>query len=154
MPRTVVGLFRDPGVVDQVVREIEVLGFARNEVRRVEEPDTFEITGVMSFPRLGFETDRGVSLRRLGATEAEAQTYLDGLRKGGAVVFATDSDEKKVQAAAEIMNRHRAVEIEEGRGPEPYVPSVAGEGRTSHETPEIAGRVAQGPQPGTSYFTW
>ncbi len=154
MPNTVIGLFRNTNVVNHVVGEIESLGFARNEVRRAEEPDTFEITGVMSFPRLDFETGLGQRLKAIGASEAEAQVYLDGLRKGGTVVFATDPDEKKVRAAAAIMNRNSAVETDEGRGPEPYLPSMSGEGRTSRETPDIAGRVAQSPQPGTSYFSW
>jgi hypothetical protein len=154
MPRTVVGLFRNSNVVDDVVREIEVLGFARSEVGRIQEPDTFEITGVMSFPRLDFEADLGRKLKRIGTTETEARVYLEGLRKGGAVVFATDPDEKKVEAAADIMNRHCATDVEEGRGPEPYMARVGGEGRTSGETRDIAGRVAQAPQPGTTYFSW
>lgn len=154
MPRTVVGLFRNPDVVDQVVREIETLGFARNEVRRLQEPDTLEITGVMSFPRLEFESTLSRRLTRIGATEAQAEVYLDGLGNGGTVLFATDPDEEKVRAAGDIMNRNCAAEIEEGRGPEPYLPRVDAAGRTSHETPNIAGRVAQGPQPGSSYFSW
>lgn len=62
MPSTAVGLFKDRDLADQVIREIEGLGFSRNEVRRVEEPHHFEVSGVMSFPRLDFETqlERGL----------------------------------------------------------------------------------------------
>jgi hypothetical protein len=67
MPKTAVGLFDKPAVVDDVVREIEALGFPRQEVRKVEEPATFEITGVMSFPRLDFEVDLKRELTRIGA---------------------------------------------------------------------------------------
>ena len=57
MPKTAVGLFGNPGLVDSVVREIEALGFPRKEVRTLTEPATFEVTGVMSFPRLDFEVE-------------------------------------------------------------------------------------------------
>ncbi len=57
MPKTAVGLFEKPELVDEVVREIEALGFPRKEVRTLTEPATFEVTGVMSFPRLDFEVD-------------------------------------------------------------------------------------------------
>lgn len=40
MPKTVVGLFENPGLVDGVVREMEALGFPRKEVRTLEEPVT------------------------------------------------------------------------------------------------------------------
>ena len=122
MPKTTVGLFADPGVVEEVVREIETLGFPRNEVRVLDEPPTFPVTGVMSFARLDFEVDLVRELTRIGATKAEAQGYVQGLRRGGELVFATGSDEK-VDMAADIMNRRGAVEIEETTGPEPHLPA-------------------------------
>ena len=98
----------------KVVREIEALGFPRKEVRTLAEPATFEVTGVMSFPRLDFEVDLIRELTKIGATKVEAQVYVDGLRRGGALVFATGSDER-VEAAADIMRRNGGVEIEEVR---------------------------------------
>ena len=74
----------------------------------------------MSFPRLDFEVDALRELTRIGATQAEAQPYVQGLRRGGALVFATGSDEK-VDAAADLMNRRGAVEIEEINGLEPQL---------------------------------
>ena len=50
MPKTAVGLFENPGLVEGVVREIEALGFPRTEVRSLKEPADFDVTGVMSFP--------------------------------------------------------------------------------------------------------
>jgi hypothetical protein len=41
---------------------------------------------VMSFPRLEFEVDLTRELTRIGATQAEAQAYVEGLRRGGALV--------------------------------------------------------------------
>ncbi len=153
MPKTAVGLFKNPGLVDDVVREIETLGFPRKEVRTLEEPANFEVTGVMSFPRLDFEVDLNRELTRIGATKAEAQAYVEGLRRGGALVFATGSDEK-VDAAADIMNRRGAVEIEETSGPEPQLPGVARESMTpARDNSVMAGRVrASGG--GTSLFVW
>ena len=72
MPKTAVGLFQHPGVVDEVVREIEALGFPRNEVRTLGEPFSFDATGVMSFPRLEFEVDLIRELKRIGATSGSA----------------------------------------------------------------------------------
>ncbi len=126
MPKTVVGLFENPGLVDDVMRDIEAHGFPRREVRRLEEPATFNVTGVMSFPRLDFENELTRELNRIGATGAQSKACLDGLRRGGALVFATAADES-VKTAAAIMNRHGAVKIAETSGPEPYLPHVARE---------------------------
>jgi hypothetical protein len=115
MPKTTVGLFESPRIVEDVVREIEALGLPRNEVRVVGEPTTFEVTGVMSFARLDFEVDLARELTRIGATKAEAEAYIEGLRRGGALVFATGSDEK-VDKAADIMNRRGAVRLRRPAG--------------------------------------
>ncbi|MEO8341380.1 MAG: hypothetical protein ABI604_17030, partial [Nitrospirota bacterium] len=126
MPKTAVGLFEKPALVDDVVSEIEALGFPRKEVRTIEEPATFDVTGVMSFPRLDFEVALIRELNRIGATQAEAQAYVEGMRRGGTLVFATGSDER-VEAATDIMNRNGAVEVEVASGSEPHLPGVARE---------------------------
>src|SRR4030095_617564 len=92
MPKTTVGLFKNPVVVQDVVRELEALGFPRNEISTLREQATFDVTGVMSFARLDFETDLIRELTRIGATKAEANAYVEGLQRGGALVFATGSD--------------------------------------------------------------
>jgi hypothetical protein len=38
MPKTAVGLFKNPDVVYEVVRDSESVGFRRNEVRTLGEP--------------------------------------------------------------------------------------------------------------------
>src|SRR5271170_5148681 len=153
MPKTVVGLFEKPGLVDDVVREIEAQGFPRKEIRTLTEPATFEVTGVMSFPRVDFEVDLSRELARIGATKAESQVYVDGLRRGGALVFATGADEQ-VDAAADIMNRHGATGIEEARGPEPQLPGVARANMTGmRNSPVLAGRIRE-PGSGAAFFVW
>jgi hypothetical protein len=153
MPKTAVGLFEKPGLVEEVVREIEVLGFPRKEVRTLTEPATFDVTGVMSFPRLDFEVDLARELTRIGATKAESQAYVEGLRRGGALVFATGSDER-VETAADVMNRRGAVEIEATNGPEPQLPGVVHENITPmRSSPVQAGRVRE-PGGGAGLFVW
>ena len=153
MPKTAVGLFENPDRLDEVVREIEALGFPRNEVRTVAEPKAFDVTGVMSFPRLDFEVDLVRSLERIGASEAGAQAYKDGLRRGGALVFATGSDEK-VSAAADVMNRSGAVKIEQDTGTEPQLPHSSRANMTPpRDSPIAIGRTLQ-PGDGVTFFTW
>jgi hypothetical protein len=153
MPNTAVGLFKNPDVVDEVVREIEALGFPRNEIRTLGEPANFDVTGVMSFPRFEFEADLTRELTRIGTTKEEAQVYVEGLRHGGALVFATGLD-KGVDAAAAIMNRRGAVEIEETCGPEPQSPGVVRESTTPIRGNLALSRRASQSGGGTCLFTW
>jgi hypothetical protein len=153
MPKTAVGLFENSGPVDDVVREIEALGFPRREVRSLNEPASFEVTGVMSFPRLEFEVDLVRELTRIGATKAEAQDYAKGLRRGGALVFATGSNEK-VDNAAETMNRRGAIEVEELVGREPNPGSVTGESVSpAQDRSSQTGRTRQAGG-GARLFVW
>ena len=153
MPKTVVGLFENSGLLDDVVREIEALGFPRREIRTLEEPKTFEVTGVMSFPRIDFEVDLGRELTRIGATAPEAEAYIEGLRHGGALAFATGSDDQLLSAAG-VMSSYGAVKIEEVTGGAPFLPGVAQPNLTPmRDSPVIAGRVS-GNGDGPRCFVW
>jgi hypothetical protein len=153
MPKTVVGLFENSGCVDDVVREIEALGFPRQEVRTLQEPASFDVTGVMSFPRLDFEVEMSRELLRIGVTNTEAQAYVEGLRRGGALVFATGSDEK-VRAASDVMSHYGSVEIEEVGGPEPQMPRVVHANMTPmRDGPVMAGRISRAGG-GPRCFVW
>lgn len=153
MPKTVVGLFENPGVVDDIVSEIEALGFPRKEVRTVEEPAAFDVTGVMSFPRLDFETHLIRELTRVGAAEPERRAYVEGLRRGGVLVFATGLA-VNVDAAAEVMNRHGAVDVEQTSGAEPEDPHLVRQSRTSVSgSTVLTGRVRQTGS-GACLFVW
>ncbi len=153
MPKTAVGLFGSAAAVEDVVSEIERLGFPRQEVRTLREPGDFEVTGVMSFPRLDFEVELRRELARIGTTESEAQIFLEGLRAGGALVLATGLDQR-VDAAAAVMNRRGAKGVEESSGPEPHLPDQTGE-RTApmRDSPVLTGRVRQ-PGGGARIFAW
>jgi hypothetical protein len=154
MPKTVVGLFENAQLVEAAVLEIEALGFPRQEVRTVREPESFDVTGIMSFPRIDFEVDLSRELTRIGATIPETQAYVEGLRRGGALALATGSDEK-VYAAGNIMNRHGAVDVEEVTGAEPVLAAVGHHSRTTpkRESSVMAGRIRQ-PGGGACFFVW
>lgn len=124
MPQTIVGSFANPEVVSDVVREMEAAGFPRNEIRSVTEPHTFDVMGVMSFPRLDFETDLARALIRIGASKSQSQAYLKSLRSGGAMVFATGTEGNLLEAAL-IMNRYGAAKLDMADGPTPSLPTAA-----------------------------
>jgi hypothetical protein len=153
MPTTVVGLFENPEIVNDAVREIEALGFPRQDVRSAKEPTSFDVTGVMSFPRLDFEVELSRELARIGATEAESRDYVEGLRRGGALAFATGS-EAQVKAASNIMNLHGAIEVEEVNGSEPELPHVVHANIASvHQGTVLAGRIRESGG-GAAFFVW
>lgn len=120
MPKTAVGLFENRSVVDDVVREIESLGLPRHEVRTLSEPLDLGITGVMSIPRIDFEVDLFRELTKMGVPRKATEAYVDGLRRGGVLVFATGSADK-VDVAAGIMNAHGAVETVGEPAAEPHL---------------------------------
>jgi hypothetical protein len=126
MSKTAVGLFESPGVADQVVHDLEASGFPRNDVRILSEPMDMAVTGVMSTPHNDFQVDLNRDLRQIGATEPEAEAYVQGVRRGGVLVFASGPDEK-VETAAEVMNRHSPVEVEELTGGKLNLPRSTGE---------------------------
>jgi hypothetical protein len=150
MPKTALALFKDPSVADEVVRDIESLGFPRNEVRTLGEPLGL---GVTSIAELDFEVELFRELERIGATRQEAEAWVEGLRHGGVLVFATGSDER-VDRAAEMMNRHGGVGTEETTGSEPHLPSVIRESEHTIGGGRVqTGRIRQ-PSDGVAFFVW
>lgn len=154
MVKTAVGLFKNADVAEEVVRDLESKGFPRMELRTLDEPLDFGSRGAMSIPRIDFEVQVFRELKRIGATQQEAQAYVDGLRRGGALVFATDSDEKAVDAAAGIMNQHGALEVEETRGAEPELPDAERERPVARRDSSVLGGRMQQPGGAARYFVW
>jgi len=66
MAKTAVGLFENPGSVDEVVRELKASGFPQKDVRVLREPREMAGSGVMSTPHTDFEVDLIRDLRRSG----------------------------------------------------------------------------------------
>ena len=153
MAKTAVGLFENPVAVDEVVRDLKASGFPQKDVRVLGEPRDMAGSGVMSTPHTDFEVDLIRDLKAIGAAEADAEAYVEGVRRGGVMVFATGSDEK-ADAAAEIMNRHCAVEIEELSASVPHLPSTAGDDVAPGRDSSVqAGRV-RSPGAGARLFVW
>jgi hypothetical protein len=125
MSKTAVGLFENQGVADQVVHDLDASGFPRNEIRLLREPLDMAVSGVTSIPHTDFEVGLGRELKAIGASEGEANAYVQEVRRGGVLVFATGSSEE-VDNAAGIMNRHGAVTVEELVGREPGNGRIAG----------------------------
>lgn len=103
----------------------------------------------MSTPHIDFEVDLIRELRAIGAAEADAETYVRGVRRGGVIVFATGSAEK-LNLAAEIMNRNRAIELEELGASEPH---LSGHTTSRHNSSEQTGRVRSSGG-GARLFVW
>ena len=153
MPKTAVGLFLEREPMGKAIEEMEALGLPRNEVRVLGEPLDFAVPGITSIAHIDFEVDLARELIRIGATKEEAEAYLQGIRRGGELVFATGPNDK-VDAAAAVMNRHGAVEVEEVSGPEPHLPTLNRTGTQPLQEPGIqSGRIRQ-PGGGACVFVW
>lgn len=119
MAKAAVGLFENLGLVDEIVHDLEAGGFPRKDIRILSEPREMAGSGMMSTPHTDFEVDLVRELKTIGAAETDAAAYVQGVRRGGVIVFATGSDEK-ADTAVEIMNRHHAVQLEELDASEPH----------------------------------
>lgn len=123
MSKTAVGLFENPGTADQVVHDLDASAFPRKEIRILSEPLDMAVTGVMSIPHTDFEVGLERDLKAIGASEGEATAYVQEVRRGGVLVFATGTTEQ-VDNAAVIMNRRGAIKLQELIGREPGNASV------------------------------
>jgi len=121
MTKTAIGLFENSGLVDEVLRDLESNGILRKDIRVLSEPVEIAGEGLLSTPHEDFEVDLTHDLIAFGVVEADAEAYVEGVRRGGVLVFATG---QKAEEAAEIMNRHGAVGIEKVSGEQPALPNI------------------------------
>jgi hypothetical protein len=153
MSNTAVGLFQNPGVAKQVARELKSSAFPRREVRILGEPRNMPVTGVLDTPHTDFEAGLERELQAVGASGPEASAYAGGVRRGGVLVFATGSSEA-VDNAAEVMNRHDAVRVEELTGQTPSTSELTGESLAPlFDGSSQTGRVRQSGG-GARMFVW
>ena len=153
MWKTAVGLFEHPDAVDQIVHDLDASAFPRDKIRIIGEPREMEGDGVTSTPRIDFEVGLNRELTAIGASDREADAYVQGVRRGGVLVLATGSNEQ-VDDAATIMNRHDAVELAELTGIRPETLSLPGDDTTPplDGSPQT-GRIRQ-PGGGARMFVW
>ena len=153
MIRAAVGLFENSYLVDEIVHDLEASGFPRDGIRVLSEPRDIAGSGMMSTPHTDFEVDLVQELRTMGATEAEADTYVQGVRRGGVIVFATGSSQK-AEAAAKIMNHHHAVEIEELSASEPHLPGAHRDSITPGRNTSVQSGRVRTTGGGAHLFVW
>jgi hypothetical protein len=153
MAKTVVGFFENSELASEVVRDLVANGFLKNDVRVLGEPREMAGSGLMSTPRTDFEVGLVRDLTAFGVVAADAEDYVQGVRRGGVMVFATGSGDK-AQAATEIMNRHGAVEIEKISASRPELPSAdSGEALPGPEQSVQIGRDRSSGS-GARLFVW
>jgi hypothetical protein len=153
MARTAVGLFENSGSVDAVVRELEAGGFPAKDVRVLSEAWDMADSGLLSIPHTDFEVGLMRELSGMGAVEVDVASYIDGVRRGGVMVFATGSGER-ADAAVAIMNRHRATEVEELYASEPHLSSPSEDSSAASRDSAVAAGRFRSPGAGARLFVW
>ena len=154
MSKTAIGLFENASIAAEVVSDLAASGFPNSGVRTLRQPEEFIVTGAMSTPRTDYQVSLGRELESFGATSREATAYVEGVRNGGTIVFATGND-ADVNGAAEVMNRRGALEIEEFIGRDLALEMSNGETAVPvgySDSPQT-GRVRQ-PGGGARLFVW
>ena len=153
MTKTAIGLFENSGLVEGVVRDLEASGFLHKDVRVLGEAREMAGSGLMSTPHTDFEVGLIRDLTAFGVVESDAEDYVQGVRRGGIMVFATGSG-NKAEAATEIMNRHGAVEIEEISASRPELPNAdPGRATPARDISIQSGRF-RSPGSGARLFVW
>ena len=153
MAKTAVGLFENRSSVDEVVRDLEASGFLGKEVRVLSEPPDMADNGLLSTPHTDFEVGLMRELRAIGAAEVDAAAYVDGVRHGSVMVFATGPGEK-ADAAVAIMNRHCAVESEELNASAPHLPSTHQDDPAASRDGSVEAGRFRSPGAGARLFVW
>jgi len=153
MTKAIVGLFENSSLAEQIVHALEAGGFLWKDIRVLSEPREIAGKGMMSTPHTDFEAELVRELRAIGAAEADAQAYVRGVQKGGIIVFATGSG-AKLNTAAEIMNRHHAVELAEMDAAETHLSSASSGNMTPRrKNSEQTGRIRSSGG-GARLFVW
>lgn len=152
MTRTAVGLFQDQALANQVSAVLKAAGLPPAEVHVLTDPLDLPVTGSLSTPHTDFMASLCRDLREMGATNDEANTYVKGVEKGGALVMATGTAEQ-VNMAASVMNQHRAADVEQLAGLEPALPATHLGSVTKRPETVSAGRIRQSGG-GARIFVW
>ncbi len=153
MAKTAIGLFQNSALVDGVVRDLTTKGFLQKDIRILGEPIDMPSGGLMGTPHTDFEVSLTRDLTAFGVVEEDAEAYVEGVRRGGVMVFATGSGEK-AEEAAEIMNWHGAAEIERISAPRPALPDAQINEDAPVLHPSTQAGTANSPSSGARLFVW
>jgi len=113
MAYTVLGLFDNTGDVNEVKRELNALGIPDNQIRVTQQSGS-----TASTQHAGHYEDKGFweSLKEMFTGDDEGHRdvdyYAEGTRRGGILVSVEAADDR-AEAAADILRRHNAVDINE-----------------------------------------
>jgi hypothetical protein len=153
MTHTAVGLFPNSIDAEKAVADLKAAGFSAGDVRVAAEPRYMPVSSPLSTPGMDFCEELSLNLRAMGLTEAETQAYIQGVRNGGALVFANGSIEQ-VEIAAGVMNRNRAATEEQLNGLEPVLAEVLHDSAIPREVDSAqVGRVRSAGS-GARMFAW
>jgi hypothetical protein len=123
MAETAVGLFEQPGTADTVANALRANGFPTSGIRVLSKPAAMLVEGATSTPSVDFTAAISRNLHSMGATDSECRTYLEGLRRGNVIVFATGSHDQ-AESALGVMSEYEPVEAKEYTSPVPELPST------------------------------
>ena len=116
MADTAVGLFINASEADAVVDALLAGGIPFDGIRILKEPKGGSIEGSVSAGSVPTPHDFVGSidrdLRSMGAKDAESDAYLNGVRRGHTLVFASGTPDQAL-AALEMMNEYGALEVED-----------------------------------------
>jgi hypothetical protein len=115
MAKTLVGLYDTFIESKQVVQELVENGFSRSDIKlathSAEDVQGYDVDYTYAETAASTGRGRGVIdlLTRSGVPQSEADTYAEGVRRGGTLVLAKARDEH-VDRGLEIMNRVHSVD--------------------------------------------
>jgi hypothetical protein len=120
----------------------------------LQEPKSFDVSGIMSFPRIDYESNIARMLQRIGASSSDCDAYLHALRDGGVVIFATDDDTQTIDAAAQLLDRLGAEKSALADVPAPQLPAAHHEDLLQQQGRSApTGRIRQTGE-GPRVFVW
>jgi hypothetical protein len=106
--RTVMGIF-DPAVnTGRLVRELQDHGFSRHDILVFGGDPQSEESGEVAEPE-----ELCTLFRNRGVPDVDAGNFAEGVRHGDVVVSVQTMTEEGSDEAADILDRHGAIDIEE-----------------------------------------
>jgi hypothetical protein len=152
MKTTAVGLFAQSETAEAVVNALRESGIASDEIRVLARPVASSVDSATSTPGLDFVAALAEDLRSMGANDSELEAYLDGVRNGNVLVFAS-GNAAQADSAAQVMNRFEPAEMHELAGAIPELPA-AHVGEVGTNILSMKGDRARAQATGARVFTW
>jgi uncharacterized protein (TIGR02271 family) len=117
MAKTLVGLYDTFTESKQVVQELVENGFSRSDIKLATHSaeDVQDYDADYTYTETGSSTGRGRELisllTRSGVPQSEADSYAEGVRRGGTLILVKARDEQS-DRGMEIMNRVHPVDLD------------------------------------------